>query len=137
MPSEAEKRRIFEKSDGRCHICYRPLDFHLYGKADQPGGWEIDHSRPRAAGGTNHINNLFAACCSCNRSKQDRSSYEVRQAHGRRRPPLSSEKVRKARADNAVKYGALGLIAGAIIPGAQLGPAVIGALLGLLKDPND
>ncbi|GLV24305.1 hypothetical protein TomTYG45_07460 [Sphingobium sp. TomTYG45] len=39
-----------------------------YGKANSPYGWDIDHRRPSALGGSDHHGNLRALKCSANRS---------------------------------------------------------------------
>lgn len=69
---------IFEKTDGHCHICNGKLEFEDYGKTDAPGAWEVDHHEPLAKGGTDHLDNLFPACSTCNRSKQDSSTETAR-----------------------------------------------------------
>ena len=38
--------------------------------------FEIDHKKPRAKGGTNHINNLITSCAKCN-NKKGAKSYKV------------------------------------------------------------
>jgi len=43
---------IFDRTTGRCHICRDDLDFSAYGESPEFGGWEVDHSVPRAKGGT-------------------------------------------------------------------------------------
>jgi 5-methylcytosine-specific restriction endonuclease McrA len=62
-------RRIYEKTDGRCHICHSKLSFISHGKDGMRGAWHIDHVKPGANGGSNHGNNLFAACIGCNLDK--------------------------------------------------------------------
>jgi 5-methylcytosine-specific restriction endonuclease McrA len=37
--------------------------------AGERGVWEVEHSVARAKCGSNHGNNLYAACITCNRSK--------------------------------------------------------------------
>ena len=59
-----QRERAFDRTGGRCHLCYADLDFRLYGARAHLGGWEMEHSRSRAAGGTHHPNNLYAACVS-------------------------------------------------------------------------
>ena len=60
---------IFERTDGYCHICHRRLSLANYGKHNSKGAWHIEHSIPKAKGGTDHLNNLFAACIVCNLEK--------------------------------------------------------------------
>lgn len=48
--------------------------YHSYGKKSAMG-WEIDHSKPRAKGGTDHLNNLQAMNTQANREKSDKYPY--------------------------------------------------------------
>ncbi len=41
---------------------------HSYGK-NTPMGWEIDHSKPKSKGGSDHLNNLQPLNTSANRKK--------------------------------------------------------------------
>lgn len=123
-----KRARIFDSTDGRCHICRKHLDFDRYG--DQ---WEIDHSQARAKGGSNSLRNLRPACISCNRSKQDRSNRSVRAKHGYTGAPLSrSDRSRRERRGAALGAGA-GFVAGGPV-GALLG-GVFGLLAGR-RDPS-
>ena len=61
--------RIYDRPSGYCHICGRKLSFQNYGIIDARGAWEVEHSIPWAFGGTDHLNNLYPACISCNRGK--------------------------------------------------------------------
>ena len=45
--------------------------FHSYGLNSEKG-WEIDHSKPQAKGGTDHLNNLQPMKTSANREKGDK-----------------------------------------------------------------
>lgn len=47
------------------------LYYHSYGKNSEMG-WEIDHSKPQAKGGTNHLNNLRPLKTIANRKKSDK-----------------------------------------------------------------
>lgn len=64
----ARRRRIFEKSGGKCHYC--ACDLQLEGK------WHIEHMMPRALGGTSDPGNLVAACLTCNYKKRDKTAEE-------------------------------------------------------------
>ncbi|GAG84405.1 unnamed protein product, partial [marine sediment metagenome] len=55
---------IWRRTQGRCHICGKKLHRKYYGEE-----WHVDHSKPRAKGGTNHFNNYFPACSRCNSLK--------------------------------------------------------------------
>lgn len=105
------RRTVFEKSNGRCHLCLRSLAFSNYGNHGTRGAWEIDHSRPRSQGGTDHLNNLYAAHTTCNRAKQARSSASVRRENGHSRPPMSAAAMEKLKADDAWT----GALAGALL----------------------
>ncbi len=39
--------------------------------------FDVDHLVPVSKGGTNALENLVAACCSCNRRRQDREPWEA------------------------------------------------------------
>jgi len=67
---------IYDKNEGFCWHCGRKLSFVNYGRLGEKGAWEVDHSVPKARGGTDHLNNLVPACIACNRSKQDLTSHE-------------------------------------------------------------
>ena len=58
--------RIYRRTDGRCHICRKKLSLVNYGRAGERGAWQIDHSRARVKGGSDHLNNLFPACIPSN-----------------------------------------------------------------------
>ena len=131
------KRKIYDRTRGYCHLCSKKLAFTNYGKLGARAAWEIDHSNPRANGGTDRIYNLYAACISCNRSKQHGSTRSARAQNGRTRAPLSAEKRRKAVRDNTLAGGIAGLLGGTLLgpAGAVLG-ASIGAALGNCVDPE-
>lgn len=123
------RQRIFAKTDGRCHLTGRRLAFNNYGKPGRRGGWEIEHSIPRAAGGTNHMNNLYPATIAANRSKQDGHTRSFRRRNGLSRAPMSVTQQEKARTRN--QWGGLGI--GALV-GLPFGPLGIGlcAFVGVL-----
>lgn len=62
-----------------------PIFRKSHGK-DTPMGWEVDHSKPKSKGGTDHPNNLQALQTRANRQKGD--MYPVRK-------PLSQETLRR------------------------------------------
>lgn len=127
------RRRIFDRTMGRCHICGKNLVFSHYGAKvrDQPRAWEIEHSVPRARNGTDRLNNLYPAHVACNRRKGTCSSRSARRPHGRIRAPMSEvqrERVRSERmTGGAVAGGFIGARIGGV-PGALIG-AAIGALV--------
>lgn len=61
---------IFSKTNGRCRHCQIQIAFGNYGRRDARGGWEVDHSNPRANGGTDHGRNLWPLCWKCNLDKR-------------------------------------------------------------------
>lgn len=130
--------RIFDRTDGHCHICRRKLAFTNYGQAGRRGAWELEHSNARANGGTDRLNNLYPAHITCNRSKGDRSSRSVRAEHGYRSAPLSAH----AKQQNAMKGGLVGAALGFILVppplriAAALFTAIAGAAIGSRNEPR-
>lgn len=121
--SDDKSYRIYRRTDGRCHLCGKKLAFTNYGVLGARGAWEIEHSGARANGGTDHGNNLYAACIGCNRAKGSLTSRTARAWNGRTRAPLSTDRKRQVRRKNTILGGGIG----ALIGGAMFGPA--GALL--------
>lgn len=130
---------VFSKTAGRCHLCRKKLAWINYGAYGQRAAWEVDHSRARANGGSDHLNNLFPACVSCNRSKQHGSSRDMRAVNGITGVPLSEAQLANARSENAFGGGLLGAGVGLLLGGGPLilGLGLIGALVGAAKDPDD
>jgi len=121
-------RKIYDRTTGYCHICKKKLSYKNYNRIDEKGAWEVEHSRPRSKGGSNHINNLYASCISCNRKKGTYTSQTARSWNNRRKAPLSKVQRKKAKCSNAI----IGGITGSIIIGLAAGPvgAFVGAALG-------
>lgn len=115
---------IYEKTNGRCHLCRGVIQRSAYGDHGHAKGWEVDHSNPRAKGGTHRRSNLLPACCSCNRSKQAGSTRAARRRNGFTRRPMSRAELDDARTGNTLAGGGLG----AVVGGALFGP--VGAFLG-------
>jgi 5-methylcytosine-specific restriction endonuclease McrA len=129
MTYDKETRRsIYRRTDGRCHLCHGKVILKNHGRPQERGAWHVDHSRPRARGGSDHGNNLYPAHIDCNLKKGVRASRSARAAHGKRRVPCSFERKRSVRAGNT----ATGAFGGAVAGGAIGGPpgAIIGALIG-------
>lgn len=129
--------RIFGKTNGQCHICRTPLSFNNYGKSDARKAWEVEHSVPRAKGGTDHLNNLYAACVPCNRSKGSSSTRSARAKNGYTCAPLSKSK----KMSNALTGGAVGTLATFLVPphlrvAAAVFGAVMGAVIGHEVEPD-
>ena len=120
--------RIFSRTGGHCHICRKRLCFGNHGAIGKRGAWEIEHSRPRSRGGTDHLNNLYAACISCNRSKGNSTTASARSGNGYRAAPLSEKKNR-----NAWTGGAVGALAFLFFPPPlRLAAAVVGGIAGAI-----
>ncbi len=137
MYTRDQRRAIYDRTAGRCHICSKRLAFTNYGKLGERAAWEIDHSNPRVSGGGDRLNNLYAACLSCNRSKGDGATRAARAVCGRTRAPLSNAKRSENRFWNALKGGgAMTLFL--IVLGAPLSwvPVLAGSALGYLADPE-
>jgi 5-methylcytosine-specific restriction endonuclease McrA len=136
--SEDRLNDIYDKTDGRCHLCGKKLAFKNYGVFRARGSWEVEHSVAKAIGGTDRLNNLYPAHISCNRSKGRRSSRSVRTLYGRTRAPLSRQKKDEVRNETAALGGLIGISLGGLVkgyPGAVLG-GLIGAWLGHSEDPD-
>jgi 5-methylcytosine-specific restriction endonuclease McrA len=134
---EQELRKIYDRTTGYCHICHKKLAFKNYGVCGKQGAWENEHSNPRANGGTNRSNNLYAACIRCNRSKGANATRSARARHGKTRAPLCVEKRKNAKLANAVAYGLAGAGAGSVLgPVGTLVGALIGTHVGSKKNPD-
>ncbi len=81
--SDERIRAVFNKTHEKCHLSGKTIHFVNYGKYEQRGAGEIDHSHPKARKGTDHLNNLYLSCISCNRSKQAQSSHKVKTDRGK------------------------------------------------------
>lgn len=131
-------KNIYDRTSGNCHICGKKLSFKNYGRPGTKGAWHVDHSRPRAKGGTDHGNNLYAACIACNLEKSTVNSRTARAWYGRRKAPLSRERRTSARKFAAIVGGLLGAVVGALAgPGGAVAGAVLGAKLGYDSDPDN
>jgi hypothetical protein len=130
--------RIYDRTSGYCHICCKKLSFKNYGRYGERGAWHVEHSRPRARGGTDHGNNLYAACIDCNLEKSTVSTRAARSWHGRRKAPLSRNRRIEAKRSATVAGGILGAVVGALGgPWCAIAGALIGAKLGHEADPNE
>jgi 5-methylcytosine-specific restriction endonuclease McrA len=124
-------KRIYARTDGHCHICWKKLSFVNYSQRGMRGAWEVDHSKPKSMGGTNRINNLYPACISCNRKKKNSSTQSARHKHGLNRAPYSKEKKSEIRLLNTLAGGVSGLILGSFLgQRGVLWGLTIGSILG-------
>jgi hypothetical protein len=90
----------------------------------------------RANQGSGHLNNLYAACVSCNRGKQDGLTRTARAAYGRTRAPVSRDKVKEKRGENALVGGTLGALGFLVNPVLGILTTVAGAVIGHGVDPE-
>ena len=131
-------RKIYDKTDGYCHICHRKLSFKNYGKHGSKGSWHIEHSNPKAKGGSDHMNNLLPACIECNIEKSTLTTRTARSYHGNTRAPYSKTKKKKIKAGNttagAVIGGGIGWALGGPVGGAV--GSFVGGLIGNGSSPR-
>jgi 5-methylcytosine-specific restriction endonuclease McrA len=126
--SDERLEQIFDRTCGDCHICGGRLAFCNYAAYGKRGAWEVEHSKPKREGGTDHLNNLYPAHISCNRSKQDTCTRKARAKYGRTKAPLSSRRRAEAKSRNATDGAFIGGTLGGLIGGFW--GAVIGAAIG-------
>lgn len=74
--------RIYNKTNGYCHLCNKKLSRNNYGVHGAKGSWHVDHSKAKANGGTHHMNNLYPACISCNIEKGTLHKRTIRKRKG-------------------------------------------------------
>lgn len=67
-PSKRNRKIIYEKTGGLCHICGGKLGIK----------WSADHVMPAATGGSSTIDNFLPACHTCNRLKWHRTPEVIR-----------------------------------------------------------
>jgi 5-methylcytosine-specific restriction endonuclease McrA len=120
--------RIYERTSGYCHLCHKKLARTNYGRHGSKGAWEVEHSIPKSKGGTDHMNNLFAAHISCNREKQAVTTKTARVWNGKTRAPLGVKMRKQAKTENGLLGAVGGGLAGLVIGGPIGG--MIGALAG-------
>lgn len=115
---EKTLRHLFDKTDGCCHLCGKQMAWINYGKPGRQGAWEVDHSKPRAKGGSDHGNNLYAAHIRCSREKQTASTRSVRSQNGLSRAPASKRALQKRERFRSSVLATLGVMTvGALLRG--------------------
>ncbi len=137
--TEDQVNDIFDRTSSKCHLCHKKLSFKNYARYGKQGAWEVEHSVPRACGGSDRLNKLYAACISCNRAKGARTTRSIRLRRGLTRAPMSANIREAAKRWKALGGGLLGIVPGAMLlgpPGAVLG-AALGAVLGHEQDPDN
>ncbi|HVV82860.1 MAG TPA: HNH endonuclease [Kofleriaceae bacterium] len=130
---------IYDRTDGFCHICGKKVAWSNYGVFGARGAWEVEHSVPRARGGTDRLNNLYAACIPCNRSKRDGSTRTARGRHGRLSAPLSASRKRAERRKSAICGAIIGGVGARLFgatPEQALAVAAASAYVGHKREPD-
>jgi hypothetical protein len=127
---------IYERTDGDCHICARRLAFANYGRFGERGAWEVEHSIPRVLGGTDHANNLYAACIPCNRQKRHGSTRSARARYGRTAAPLSAQRKDELRMRNLIYGAMIGLMVAWMLEWPAVVPVLLGAVFGYRMEPD-
>jgi len=129
--------RIYDKTDGYCHLFHKKLAFANYGVHGAKASWQVDHSKANVE--TNHLNNLYPACIKGNLEK---GTYHTKAARGwnvNTRAPHSKAKKNKFRKENttggALIGGGIGLIIGGPIGGAI--SRFIGGAIGNSNSPKN
>jgi 5-methylcytosine-specific restriction endonuclease McrA len=137
MYSKDSLSKIYFKTDGYCHICHRKLTFSNHGAQGNKGAWHVEHSVPKAKGGTNHLNNLYPACIKCNIEKGTVHTKTARSWSGNTRAPYSAKTKKKIRNNNtatgAIIGGTIGMLLG---PGGAMLGAAIGGAIGNSNSPK-
>lgn len=65
----AERQQVFEKTEGRCHVCGGPIE----------GEWEADHVLSHSKGGRHSVDNYLPAHTTCNNYRWDYLSSEFQE----------------------------------------------------------
>jgi len=136
--TDDELNAIYDRTSGKCHLCHKKLAWSNYGKPRKRAPWHVDHSVPLARRGADDLRNTYAACISCNCSKQDGTNRSLRSSNGVKRAPLSVAKRREARIWNGAGGAGVGALIGGALggrAGAWIGGA-IGAALGVNANPD-
>jgi 5-methylcytosine-specific restriction endonuclease McrA len=136
--SDERLEQIFDKTSGYCHICCGKLAFCNYGIRGTRGAWNVEHSVPRALGGTDHLNNLYPAHIDCNERKRTDCTRRSRAVHGRNRAPYSIVKRKEKQVDNAIRKGIIGGATGGVVfgPAGFILGALLGAASGYVENPD-
>ncbi len=120
---------IYDRTNGYCHLCGKKLAFTNYGQRGARGAWNVEHSIAVAMGGTDHLNNLYAACITCNAEKGLLSTRTARAGNGMTRAPRSVAAQERARSKDTSKGATVGGALGLLLSGTP-GGVVVGALIG-------
>lgn len=129
--AEDVRAKVLAKTNNQCHICHKKVAKKNYGIVGLKGAWEIDHSVPISKGGSNHLNNLYAACIPCNRKKGNSSNANARKPHKLGSAPMSKSAMDSKRKKEILTGLAVGAGFGSAFgPFGILAGAGVGALFG-------
>lgn len=135
--TEQQLRKIFEKTDGYCHLCHKKLAFKNRGKNGERGAWHVEHTNAKANGGTDHLNNLMASCISCNLEKGVRPVKVIRSKKAVSRAPYSKKKKEILKKQNITTGYILGGVLGSTIgPVGMFLGSTFGGLIGEENSPK-
>ena len=70
------KEIVFDKTDGRCHVCGKTLFSNA--KAGSRERWRVDHILQKSRGGEDLINNYLPICRDCNFLRRNYASETMR-----------------------------------------------------------
>ena len=114
MPfSDSDLSFIYDKTAGHCYHCGKKIAWRNYGLLGGRGAWEVDHSNPRARGGSSYYRNLFPSYVACNRSKGSNRSgqfgsgrFTAEDFQRARRKPGPKKKFKNLRLSDIAKLTA-------------------------------
>ena len=131
------KRKIFDRTQGYCHICQKKLSFINHGKHGSRGAWHIEHSVAKAMGGSDRLNNLYAACIVCNLEKGTCNSKTARGWNGNKRAPYSKSKIKQIK-NRRTTNGAIigGIVGSAFGPEGTVFGSILGSIIGNGTSPD-
>ncbi len=66
---EETLNHVYDKTSGYGRYRGKKLAWCNHGDYGARVAWQVEHSIPLSRGGTDHLNNLFPACITCNQEK--------------------------------------------------------------------
>ncbi len=108
--SQHDLKTIFERTDGRRHLCGKQLVRGNHGAPQGTrGAWHVEHSNAKANGGTDHGRNLLPGCVACNLEKGAKlTTSALRERNGlAARPESKMERLVREGFWRTVGYGAI------------------------------
>lgn len=137
MKDKIRLRKIYDRTNGYCHLCHKKLAYANHGKYGKKGAWHVEHSVAKGNGGSSHMNNLYPACISCNISKSTKHTRAIRRTNGVSRAPYSKQKKNDIRTSNTLTGAAGGALLGSYFgPAGTFFGSIIGAIFGDENSPK-